>query len=168
MDNEFNDYDSLRLLNIYCDLTEILRKREILDKNLYTQSIAEYLAFDYFNANNELPNLKKVSIEGKNFNAMTQTNEKYNIQGTRSGQTGVFSYINVTQKVSENLLDELSFDSLILVKLSDYYRLEKIIKVSWESMLKQIEKHKKLFFWRIELTNSLVEDSEIIYDISLH
>lgn len=158
------DIDNLETEKLWELYGKIIKKLAdlgaIRTKNI-TSERGEHLAIDFYNSTRGLPKLQLAPQGTKNVDALSRSGDRYSIKTVKlpGKTTGVFYGLGTP----EEPVSEKKFEYLIIVMINDSYRLEKIIELTWENFFNLKRWHSRMRAYNITISNSLLENSKIIY-----
>lgn len=153
----------VELIELYSNIVGELYSRSIIRTKNLVGELGEYLAIEHYNNTTELPNLKLKETGYKGYDAVSETDMKrYSIRCTIGHLTGSYSGIEKPGEPGEVVQSQL-FDYLIIVKLDEYYKLEKILELSWDTFLKyrRWNTYKKTCI--LSITKKLEAESKVVF-----
>ena len=151
------------LIQLYSDILEELKSREVIRTNNLVGDLGEYIAVEHFNNNSALPNLVLAPAGTRNIDALSWNGERYSIKSTTTNLTGVVYDIN--QPDSEDDQPQ-KFEYMLIVQLSKSYKLKRIIQLEWNLFLKFKKWHSTMRGWNISITKTLLKESKVIADLT--
>ena len=149
-----NDKD---LIQLYPDLIEELKSRNIIRTNNIVGELGEYFAVKIFNETTNLPKLQMAPPSTENVDALSAKGKRYAIKSTSGRNTGVFSSITKDQV-------NPSFEYL-LVLMWDNYQVKTLLQFSWEQFVKYRKIKKPENKYHFNLNNQIISEAEIIYEV---
>lgn len=157
----FNSLNDQELITSYSKLLTTLKKRKIIRSNNLVGDLGEFLAVNFYNSRQDLPNLILAETNEIAYDAYKQSEEdiKFTIKSTSTKMTGIFWGLEPN---NSNIPDEKIFDFLIIVKFQTDYQLEHIYQIDWETFLDLKTWHSSTKAWKLNITNKLIERSTII------
>lgn len=150
----FNGLTDQQLIDSYNKLLTNLKERQIIRTNNLVGDLGEFIAINYYNGKDYLPNLVLASTNETAFDAYQQGNQniKFAIKSTSTNMTGIFW--GLEHKDSE-IVDSQIFEFVIIVKFGTNYQLEHIYQIDWQTFLGVKTWHSTTKAWKINLTNKL-------------
>jgi len=149
------------LWNLYSQvLRELKKRKQIRTKNI-TGERGEYLAVKFFNESPKLSKLQHAPVGTQSVDALSKSGERYAIKAiTKPNKTtGVFYGLGEPDsEVSDRI-----FEYLLVVELSEFYELERLLRISWGVFYKHKKWHSRMKAYNISLTSKLVDESEVLY-----
>ena len=115
------------LIQIYPDLINELKNRDIIRTNNIVGELGEYFAVKIFNETTNLPKLQMAPPNTENVDALSTKGKRYAIKSTSSNNTGVFASITIDQQ-------EPSFEYLLVLRW-DNYQVKSLLQFSWEQFV---------------------------------
>ena len=97
------------LIQIYPDLINELKNRDIIRTNNIVGELGEYFSVKIFNETTNLPKLQMAPPSTENVDALSTKGKRYAIKSTSSNNTGVFASITIDQQ-------EPSFEYLLVLR----------------------------------------------------
>ena len=162
--------NKLEIINNYSNAVKDLKENNIIRSNNIVGDLGEAYAVEIFSQARNLPKLQLTPPSTKHIDAISIEGKRYTVK-TISGNnkvTGVFYGLadpdgNFELSDKTNVKDIL-FEYLIIVFLSDNYKLNKIIQLSWKQFLKYKKWHSRMKAWNVGINNNLINESKVIYD----
>ena len=152
------------LIQLYSDILEELKSREVIRTNNLVGDLGEYIAVEHFNNNNSaLPNLVFAPAGTRNIDALSRNGERYSIKATTTNLTGVVYDINHPESEEDQIQ---KFEYMLIVQLSKSYKLKRIIELEWNLFLKFKKWHSTMQGWNISVTKKLLKESKVIADLT--
>lgn len=158
---ELSELKTGEVISLYSKIIIELKTREIIRSKNLTGDLGEYLVVDYFNKNENLPNLEFAPPSNKSFDAIDKENRKYAVKTITNNVTGVFYGLNPKNSVRE---DNQIFDYAIIIKLDDNFEMEKIVSLNWNEFLENKKWHSRMKAWNLNLSKKLENKCTILYD----
>ncbi len=155
--------NKLEIINHYSKAVKDLKENNIIRSNNIVGDLGETYAVEIYSQKSNLPKLQLTSPSTKHIDAESIDGERYAIK-TISGNnkiTGVF--YGLADPDGDNVRDVL-FEYLIIVFLSNNYKLNKIIELNWKQFLKYKKWHSRMRAWNVSINNNLINESKVIYD----
>ena len=151
------------LIQLYSDILEELKSREVIRTNNLVGDLGEYIAVEHFNNSSAIPNLVLAPAGTRNIDALSRNGERYSIKSTTTNLTGVVYDIN-----QPDLEDDQpqKFEYMLIVQLSKSYKLKRIIQLEWNLFLKFKKWHSTMRGWNISITKTLLKESKVIADLT--
>lgn len=162
--------NKLEIINLFSKAVKDLKENNIIRSNNIVGDLGETYAVEIYSQKINLPKLKLTPPSTKHIDAISVEGKRYTIK-TISGKnkvTGVFYGLadpdgNFESSDKINVNDVL-FEHLIIVFLSDNYKLNKIIELNWSQFLKYKKWHSRMKAWNVGINNKLINESKVIYD----
>tara|TARA_B100000315_G_C14031401_1_gene343341 strand:+ start:33 stop:509 length:477 start_codon:yes stop_codon:yes gene_type:complete len=148
-----NDED---LIQIYPDLINELKKRDIIRTNNIVGELGEYFAVKIFNETTNLPKLQMAPPNTENVDALSTKGKRYAIKSTSSNNTGVFASIAIDQQ-------EPSFEYLLILRW-DNYQVKSLLQFSWEQFVQYRKVKRPENKYHFSLNNQIINEADIIYE----
>jgi hypothetical protein len=157
----FNSLTDQQLIDSYNKLLVTLKERQIIRTNNLVGDLGEFIAINYYNNKQDLPNLVLADTNETAFDAYQQENQnvKFTIKSTSRNMTGIFW--GLEHKYSE-IVDAQIFDYVIIVKFGANYQLEHIYQIDWQTFLDVKTWHSTTKAWTIKLTRNLINRATTI------
>lgn len=119
----FPDWNKEDLIQLYTDIMQELFSRGFVRSKKIMAEIGESLAVEFLRENYGL-NLNLCSnLSQANYDAIDENGNTYQIKAVTQNETG---------QIKTKGKEDKRFDFLIIVRLDDSYKLEKIYKYTWE------------------------------------
>lgn len=150
------------IINLYSKSIEELKKREIIRTKNITGELGEYIAVNYYNKTPNLPNLNFAPPSTENIDAISRKGERYSIKTvTNNGSTGVFYGLpDLDSKEKPNQ----KFEYVIIVKLSDSFKLETLVELTWDEFIQYKKWHSRMKAWNLPFSKKLISSVKTIYE----
>ena len=156
---DFSKYSGTELVQLYGQLLQQMRTRDIIRSKNVTGDLGEYLVIDYYTSTRGLPKLQFAPPSTKNIDAISIDGDRYSIKTTTGTVTGAFYGIEKDAKTSMRPL----FEYVVIVKLDEMYQPELILELDWDAFFKHKRWHSRINAYNLILSKSLIEDGKIIY-----
>jgi hypothetical protein len=163
--------NKLEIINLYSKAVKDLKENNIIRSNNIVGDLGETYAVEIYSKTRNLPKLQLTPPSTKHIDAISVEGERYTVK-TISGNnkvTGVFygladpdGNFQLSDKINAR---DVLFEYLIIVFLSDNYKLNKIIELNWSQFLKFKKWHSRMKAWNVSINKKLIDDSKIIYQI---
>lgn len=157
---DLSGYSISEVIKLYSLTIKELKNRGVLRTKNVVGELGEYLVFEEYYKNPDLPNLNPVPVGTKNINAISLNGERYSIKSTTGSTTGVFYGL---QPPESNQEDTQIFEYVILCILDEDCELEAIYQLSWEGFIKHKRWHSRMRAWNLAITKALKEEAIVIY-----
>lgn len=162
--------NKLEIINNFSNAVKDLKQNNIIRSNNIVGDLGEAYVVEIFLQSKNLPKLQLTPPSTKHIDAISVEGERYTIK-TISGKnkvTGVFYGLanpDSDFELSEKNNDRpILFEYLLIVFLSNNYKLNKIIQLTWKQFLKFKKWHSRMKAWNVGINNDLIIESKIIYD----
>ncbi|MEM1406765.1 MAG: hypothetical protein AAGG59_08325 [Bacteroidota bacterium] len=157
----FNKLTNTELISAYSDIIQLLKERGVIRTKNLLGDLGEYLAIEHFNNTSGLVNLQAAPAGTQNIDAISRNGERYSIKSTSTNLTSAFHGL---EPINSTVSDSQKFEYVLIMQFGDNFQLNKIIQLTWNTFLKHKKWHKTLNAWNITVTNSLIEDSEVLFE----
>ena len=144
------------LIQIYPDLINELKNRDIIRTNNIVGELGEYFAVKIFNETTNLPKLQMAPPNTENVDALSTKGKRYAIKSTSSNNTGVFASITIDQQ-------EPSFEYLLVLRW-DNYQVKSLLQFSWEQFVQYRKIKRPENKYHFSLNNRIIKEADIIYE----
>lgn len=158
-----NNLSVSELIQLYSDILEELKNREVIRTSNLVGDLGEYIAIEYFNKNPSLPNLVFAPAGTRNIDALSRNGERYSIKATTTKLTGVVYDLNPPESM-ENQIQKFEF--MLIVQMSKSYQLKRIIQINWNQFLKFKKWHSTMKAWNISVTKNLINEATLLLDLT--
>jgi len=158
-----NNLSVSELIQLYSDILEELKNREVIRTSNLVGDLGEYIAIEYFNNNPSLPNLVFAPAGTRNIDALSRNGERYSIKATTTKLTGVVYDLNPPESM-ENQIQKFEF--MLIVQMSKSYQLKRIIQINWNQFLKFKKWHSTMKAWNISVTKNLINEATLLLDLT--
>tara|TARA_B100000900_G_C20225522_1_gene571679 strand:- start:23 stop:499 length:477 start_codon:yes stop_codon:yes gene_type:complete len=148
-----NDND---LIQVFPDLINELKKRDIIRTNNIVGELGEYFAVKIFNETTNLPKLQMAPPSTENVDALSTKGKRYAIKSSSSNSTGVFASIEIDQ------LDPC-FEYLLILKWNNY-QVKSLVQFTWEQFVQYRKVKKPENKYNFTMNNKILSEAEIIYE----
>lgn len=163
--------NKLKIINLFSKAVKDLKENNIIRSNNIVGDLGETYAVEIYSQTRNLPKLQLTPPSTKHIDAISVEGERYTVK-TISGNnkvTGVFygladpdGNFQLSDKINAR---DVLFEYLIIVFLSDNYKLNKIIELNWSQFLKFKKWHSRMKAWNVSINKKLIDESKIIYQI---
>jgi len=153
---------NIELIDSYSSIVRLLKERKIIRTKNITGEFGEYYAIEYYSNTSGLPNLQAAPPSTQNIDAISKTGKRYSIK-TVSGTnktTGVFYGLN---RPSTESVDDIRFEYLLIVILSDSFELDKILELTWDQFLQYKRWHTRMEAWSFPINKTIVEQANVVF-----
>lgn len=157
---DFSKFQGVELIQIYGELLSRMREDGLIRSKNVTGDLGEYIVVDFYNRTKGLPKLQFAPPSTKNIDAISVKGERYSIKCITTNTTGAF--YGIKKDAEFNSLKPL-FEYVVIIKLDELYQPKLIIELSWEKFLKHKRWHSRVGAYNLVVTNSLIEDAQIIF-----
>lgn len=149
------------VIDLYAASIQELRNRGVLRTKNVVGELGEYYVLKNYSTNEFFPVLKPTSLGTKNYNAISESGERYVIKTTTGRVTGAF--YGLTPIYEGDQVEKL-FDYVVICKLDDNYRVEGIYQLTWESFLELKSWHKRIRAWNLALNDEVKANAITVYE----
>ena len=157
---DFSKYSGMELIKIYGELVSKMREDKLIRSKNVTGDLGEDIVIDYYCKTKGLPKLQFAPPSTKNIDAISINGERYSIKCITTNTTGAF--YGIAKDTDINSIKPL-FEYVVVIKLNENYKPEFIIELDWETFFKHKHWHSRISAYNLLVTQSLIEDSRIIY-----
>lgn len=147
------------IIGLYPEIIKELKRRDVIQTKNLVGEIGEFLAISHYNKTANLPNLKRAETGTKNMDAISREGKRYAIKSTSRKTTGAFWGLNPS---GSQETDSQIFEYVIIVIFDDYYRLSKILEITWEQFLELKKWHSWMGTWNLSITAKLLDAAKKI------
>jgi len=147
------------LLILRANLDAEMRKRKIA---FSVGEVGELLAIEHFKSNSGLPNLQKAPTGTKNVDALSRNGDRYSIKTICKGKKTGTVYPD-----SDNPNKQL-FEYLLIVHLSDTWRLKSIHQLPWDVFTYVRSWDKRMNAWYVAISCRTLSAATTIFDSSIN
>jgi hypothetical protein len=151
----------IRLIEMYRDLLEELKSRNLIRSNNLIGDWGEQLAISFYNESEILPDLQAVRVGAKNVDAISKDFKRYSIKTITTRTTGVFNGLNDRNAEQPQ---EQEFEYVIVVMLNKDLSLKAIYELDWENFLSLKKWNKSKKTWYLIVSKELKTKAEILYE----
>ena len=155
MEIDLKNLNDEELIQIYPDLINELKNRDIIRTNNIVGELGEYFAVKIFNETTNLPKLQMAPPNTENVDALSTKGKRYAIKSTSSNNTGVFASITIDQQ-------EPSFEYLLVLRW-DNYQVKSLLQFSWEQFVQYRKVKRPENKYHFSLNKKIISQAEIIY-----
>ncbi|MEK4889482.1 hypothetical protein MHH74_04820 [Bacillus sp. FSL M7-0996] len=148
-------------LKHYSRLMKRFRTLGAIRTNNFVGDMGEYVAIEHYNATPSLPNLRLFEIGAKDFDAISDTNERYSIKASSRRATGIFRGLNPP---NSNLPEKKRFEYVIVVLFNDDMTPRAMYEFAWQSLLEVKLWSNTHEGWYINISGKSKRKSKIIYE----
>ncbi len=159
---ELSSYSVIELIDLYSSVVSEFRKRGVLRTNNVVGELGEYIVIENYLKNPQLPNLNSLPVGTQNVNAISQDGNRYSIKSISSTTTSVFYGLEPPESKKTN---PQLFEYLVICKFGNDYSVEGIYELDWNAFLRHKKWNSRMKAWNIQLTNSVKNDSRVIYSL---
>ena len=158
---ELSKHSGMELIQLYGELLNEMRSRELIRTKNVTGDLGEYIVIDYYSRTKGLPKLQFAPPSTKNIDAISVNGERYSIKCITTNTTGAFYGIEKDAKFSEI---KPSFEYAVIIKLDENYQPILMIQLDWETFFKHKHWHSRINAYNLIITKALIEDAEVLFD----
>lgn len=156
---DFSKYSGTELVQMYGELLEQMRAKNIIRSKNVAGDLGEYLVVEYYSTTKGLPKLQFAPPSTKNIDAISVEGDRYSIKTTTTNTTGAF--YGLAKDASPNMRP--MFEYVVIVKLDDKYQPELILELDWDAFFRHKHWHSRINAYNLLLTKALIADGRIIY-----
>lgn len=156
---DFSKYSGTELVQMYGELIEQMRAKNIIRSKNVTGDLGEYLVIEHYTATKGLPKLQFAPPSTKNIDAISVDGDRYSIKTITTNATGAF--YGLAKDADSNMRP--MFEYVVIVKLDDKYQPELILELDWDAFFHHKHWHSRINAYNLHLTKSLIKDGKIIY-----
>ena len=156
---DFSKYSGTELVQLYGQLLQQMRTKDIIRSKNVTGDLGEYLVVAHYSATKGLQKLQFAPPSTKNIDAISVDGERYSIKTTTGTITGAF--YGIEKEANSNMRP--LFEYVVIVKLDEMYQPELILELDWDAFFKHKHWHSRINAYNLILSKSLVDDGKIIY-----
>lgn len=142
------------IIGLYPQIIKELKSRDVIQSKNLVGEIGEFLAISHYNKTPNLPNLTRAETGTKNMDAISREGKRYAIKSTSRKTTGAFWGLN---PIGSQETDFQIFEYVIIVIFDDYYKLSKILEITWEQFLKLKRWHSRMDTWNLSINAELID-----------
>lgn len=146
------------LVQLYYDVLQQLRNRNVIRTKNMIGDLAEYLVINFYNKTPQLSNLIPASAGTKSVDALSRNGERFSIKGTSGSRTGVIYRMN--EPGSTEPQTQL-FEYLVVARFDDLFQLRQIIEIPWATFFAKKSWHSTMRAYNIGLSKSLLNDEKV-------
>lgn len=157
----FDKLNDKELINVYGIWLEELKKRNIIKSNNVVGEIGQFLAINYYNSNETLPNLCSTDNISPSIDALSNDGNRYSIKTTTGKVTSVFYGFNEPDSSNRQVKP---FEYVIVVILNKDYSLSKIIELDYKTFMNFKKWNNSMSAWNLPITEKLLNEANIIFD----
>jgi len=149
------------LWSLYSDIIKQLKLTGAIRTMNITAERGEQLSINYYNKTPNLPNLQAAPQGTKNIDAISRNGDRYSIKTIKlpGKTTGVFWGLGTKEQENK----EKKFEYLLIVLINDFYELEEILELDWNTFLKFKKWHSTMKAFNISVTSKVIEKSRVIF-----
>ena len=159
MPNNLATLSTEELISAYGDLIQLLKQRGVIHTKNVVGDIGEHLAVNYYNSRTDLAKLERSQTNTTDVDA-TVGNDRYSIKSTTVNRTGAF---HLPDTLTTEHTDAPAFEYVVVVMLTDTYRLQRIQQFTWREFLSVKTWSKRQKAWFIPLTRDVLTRGKQIY-----
>lgn len=156
---DFSKYSGTELVQMYGELIEQMRAKNIIRSKNVTGDLGEYLVIEHYTATKGLPKLQFAPPSTKNIDAISVDGDRYSIKTITTNATGAF--YGLAKDADSNMRP--MFEYVVIVKRDDKYQPELILELDWDAFFHHKHWHSRINAYNLHLTKSLIKDGKIIY-----
>ena len=156
---DFSKYSGTELVQMYGELLEQMRAKNIIRSKNVTGDLGEYLVIEHYTATKGLPKLQFAPPSTKNIDAISVDGDRYSIKTITTNATGAF--YGLAKDADPNMRP--MFEYVVIVKLDDKYQPELILELDWDTFFHNKHWHSRINAYNLHLTKALIKDGKIIY-----
>lgn len=151
--------ETAEIIKLYSKILIELKERNVIRSRNLVGEVGEYLVVDFFNSNEQLPNLKLAPTSTKSYDARDENANTYAIKTITNSVTGVFYGLNsLTSTKANNKI----FDFAIIIKLDENYGIKRILQLDWNQFLVNKKWHSRVGAWNLNFSKKLESTCKII------
>jgi len=144
------------LIQLYPDLIEELKRRDIIRTKNIVGELGEYYAVKIFNETANLPKLQLAPPSTAHVDAISVRGKRYAIKSTSGSGTGIFASINIDDTDSK-------FEFLLVLRW-DSYRVKSLLQFTWNQFVEFRKIKNPEGKYNFPLNNSVVRNAKVIYE----
>lgn len=156
---DFSKYSGTELVQMYGELLEQMRAKNIIRSKNVAGDLGEYLVVEHYTATKGLPKLQFAPPSTKNIDAISVDGNRYSIKTTTTNTTGAF--YGLEQDADPNMRP--LFEYVVVVRLDNMYQPELILELDWDTFFQHKHWHSRINAYNLLITKSLINDARIIY-----
>lgn len=148
--------------DIFAAASQVLKSRGLVRTKNIVGERGEFLAVNKYNATPGLPKLQSAPEGTRNVDALSRNGDRYSIKTiSHPGKTtGVFYGCGDKEDVVST---DRKFEFVIIVLVSQDFRLTNMYELTWEQFLKFRRWHMTMRAWNLSLTKALVNEAKVIF-----
>jgi len=150
---------------LYAYLGLKLKERGLVRTRNIVGERGEFLAIKVYNETPGTPKLQAAPEGTQNVDALSRKGERYSIKtiSEPGNLTGVF-YGCGDRDDSE---PDKKFEYVVIVVIDRYFKLKKMLELTWEQFLKFRRWHKTMRAWNLSVTQGLESEAKIVFGAQL-
>lgn len=157
----FDKLNDKELISVYGKWLEELKKRNIIKSNNVVGEIGKFLAVNYYNSKESLPDLQPTDNISPSIDALSKDGDRYSIKTTTGKTTSVFYGFNEPDSSTRQVKP---FEYVIVVILNKDYSLNKIIELDYKTFMNFKKWNNRMSAWNLPITEKLLSETKIIFD----
>ena len=148
------ELSDLELMLLRTHLRAEIRRRGIADS---VGLVGEQLAIEHFKRTPDLPKLQPAPRGTKNVDALSRSGDRYSIKTVCDGaKTGT-----VYPEPEHN--DKQLFEHMLIVKLTDEWKLSAIHQLSWSDFLRVRSWDKRMNAWYVGYSKRVLKNATLVF-----
>lgn len=149
------------LVLMLSNLMQVLKVRGLIRTKNVVGDLGEYLAIGYYNTAENLPRLTVAAANTPHYDALDEQGRRYTIKAATGQRTSCF-HLGPTLGTPE--FGPARFDILVIIVLTDAYRVRRIKEYSWEDFLRVKEWSDTQNGWYVRLSGAALQQGRTVFE----